>query len=122
MARCQPDAPAIDAWDGKLTYRELFIQAATPASYLSKDLVIEPESMVAVFMDKFMYAIIAMLAILQAGGVVVPLGVSHSLTRIEVILKDTAAVLVDKEQSHRLAAWLNWQRNLCDSLQSARHS
>lgn len=105
MARRQPDAPAIDAWDGNLTYRELFVQAATLASYLSKDLAIEPESMVAVCMDKSKYAIIAMLAILQAGGVVVPLGVSHPLTRIKVILKDTAAriVLVDKGQAHRLA-------------------
>lgn len=105
MARRQPDAPAIDAWDGNLTYREVFVQAATLASYLSKDLAIEPESMVAVCMDKSKYAIIAMLAILQAGGVVVPLGVSHSLTRTEVILKDTAAriVLVDKGQAHRLA-------------------
>lgn len=105
MARRQPDAPAIDAWDGNWTYRELFVQAATLASYLGKDLAIEPQSMVAVCMDKSKYAIIAMLAILQAGGVVVPLGVSHSLTRIEVILKDTAAriVLVDKGQAHRLA-------------------
>ena len=61
-------------------------------------IAIELQSMVAVCMDKSKYAIIAMLAILQAGGVLVPLGVSHSLTRIEVILKDTAAriVLVDK--------------------------
>ncbi|KAL8784393.1 MAG: hypothetical protein Q9213_003993 [Squamulea squamosa] len=105
MAQRQPDAPAIDAWDGKLTYRELFVQAATLASYLSKDLAMEPESMVALCMDKSKYAIIAILAILQAGGVVVPLGVSHPLTRIEVILKDTAAkiVLVDKGQAHRLA-------------------
>ncbi|KAL8927185.1 MAG: hypothetical protein Q9172_001445 [Xanthocarpia lactea] len=91
MARRQPNAPTIDAWDGKLTYRELFVQAATLTSCLSQDLAMQPESMVAVCMDKSKYAIIAMLAILQAVGVVVPLGVSHSLTRIEVILKDTAA-------------------------------
>lgn len=46
-----------------------------------------------------------MLAILQVGEVVVPLGVSHPLTRTEVILRDTAAriVLVDDGQASRLA-------------------
>ncbi|KAL6712839.1 hypothetical protein ACLMJK_009551 [Lecanora helva] len=105
MAYQQSDAPAINAWDGDLTYKELYVQAATLASYLVTDLHVKPETMVAVCMNKSKYAIVAMLAILQAGGVVVPLGVSHPLTRHKVILKDTAAtlVMVDSEQEDRLA-------------------
>ena len=105
MALRQPNSVAICAWDGDLTYNELFMQAATLAHYLIEEFNIEPETMVAVCMDKSKYAIVAMLAILQAGGVVVPLGVSHPLTRTQIILNDTAArtVLVDAEQASRLA-------------------
>ena len=105
MTRTQPNATAVCAWDGELTYNELFVRAATLACHLIKEFDVKPETMVAVCMDKSKYAIIAMLAILQAGGVVVPLGVSHPLTRTEVILKDTAAkvVVVDDRQVNRLA-------------------
>ena len=101
----QPESLAIRAWDGDLTYNELFLQAATLAHYLTKQFSIGPETMVAVCMDKSKYAIVAMLAILQAGGVVVPLGVSHPLTRIRIVLNDIAArvVLVDEGQANRLA-------------------
>lgn len=105
MALRQPDSLAVCAWDGDFTYRELYSQAATLAHHLIKEFNIEPETMVAVCMEKSRYAIVAMLAILQAGGVVVPLGVSHPLMRTEIILNDTAArtVLVDAEQASRLA-------------------
>jgi len=45
-----------------------------------------------------------MLAILQAGGVVVPLGVTHPLARVEGIIKDASIslILVDKGQKLRL--------------------
>ena len=104
MTLQQPNSLAICAWDGDLTYNELFIQAATLAHHLIRDFKIGPETMVAVCMEKSKYAIVAMLAILQAGGVVVPLGVSHPLSRTELILNDTAArtVLVDVEQASRL--------------------
>lgn len=104
MALLQPNSMAICAWDGDLTYSELFLQATTLAHHLVKEFNIQPETMVAICMEKSKYAIVAMLAILQAGGVVVPLGVSHPLTRLEIILNDTAArtVLVDAEQASRL--------------------
>lgn len=105
MTLRQPNSLAICAWDGDLTYNELFLQAATLAHHLIKEFKIGPETMIALCMKKSKYAIIAMLAILQAGGVVVPLGVSDPLMRIEIILNDTAArtVLVDAEQASRLA-------------------
>ena len=80
------------------------VKAATLAHYLI-ELGVGPESMVGLCMDKSKWAIVAMMAILQAGGVVVPLGVSHPLARIEVIVKDTKAkiILVDQQQADRIA-------------------
>ena len=48
--------------------------------------------------------VVAMLAILRAGGAVVPLGVGHPLARIEGIVQDIAAplVLVDRGHEQRL--------------------
>ncbi|KAG4268291.1 hypothetical protein FPRO04_14800, partial [Fusarium proliferatum] len=47
----------------------------------------------------------SMLAVLKAGGVVLPLGVQQPLSRLQTILKDTQAcvILVDAKQKARLA-------------------
>ncbi|KAF2257728.1 acetyl-CoA synthetase-like protein [Lojkania enalia] len=101
----QPAALAISAWDGEMTYGEL-----DGASHrLAHNLVecgVGPEVMVGLCMDKSKWAVVAMLAILRAGGAVVPLGVQHPVARIEGIVKDTAAplVLVDRSHEQRLAA------------------
>jgi amino acid adenylation domain-containing protein len=104
IALRQPEGSAVHAWDGNLTYKELITEAAT-LSHRLVELGVSPESMVGLCMDKSKWAIISMLAILQAGGVVVPLGNSHPLTRIDGILGDTKAnlILADKQQSDRLA-------------------
>ncbi|CRG90801.1 Nonribosomal peptide synthetase 8 [Talaromyces islandicus] len=100
----QPDAPAAQSWDGFLTYRELYDLSRTLAAYLVNQGV-GPEVMVGICMDKSKWALVAMLAILEAGGAVVPLGVQHPLTRIQDILEDSEAsfILVDTPQSLRLA-------------------
>ena len=101
----QPAAPAISAWDGEMTYGELD-DASRRLAYHLVERGIGPEVMVGLCMDKSKWAVAAMLAILRAGGAVVPLGVGHPLARIEGIVKDTAAplVLVDHSHEQRLAA------------------
>nr|BAN91482.1 putative Echinocandin B nonribosomal peptide synthase [Aspergillus spinulosporus] len=103
-AALQPNAPAICAWDGNWTYAEVTDLAASFASYLSTELQIGPTQMVGVCMDKSKWAVVAMLAILCAGGTVVPLGVNHPLSRIQVMAQDTGlgVILVDNKQRERL--------------------
>ncbi|KAL6886034.1 hypothetical protein GGI43DRAFT_418555 [Trichoderma evansii] len=100
----RPAAPAISSWDGEMTYSELDIASRQLAHHLSTSGV-GPEVMVGLCMDKSKLGVVAMLAILRAGGAVVPLGVQHPVGRIEAIVKDTAApvVLVDRGHEHRLA-------------------
>ena len=100
----EPSATAVCAWDGELTYSELLDSANRLAHYLV-GLGVGPEVMVGLCMDKSRLAVLAMLATLQAGGVVVPLGVQHPLARIEDVLRNTeaAVVLVDKQQAERLS-------------------
>ncbi|KAL6231349.1 hypothetical protein BDW75DRAFT_243990 [Aspergillus navahoensis] len=104
-AALQPNAPAICAWDGNWTYAEVTDLAASLASYLSTELQIGPKKMVGVCMDKSKWAVVSMLAVLCAGGTVVPLGVNHPLSRIQVMAQDTGlgVILVDNKQRERLS-------------------
>lgn len=104
MTSQQPDAPAICAWDGNLSYGELDAAASKLAHHLVFSFGIGPGVIVGLCMNKSKNAVIAILAILQAGGVVVPLGVQHPVLRIQSIVEDTAAtvVLADEQQASRL--------------------
>ncbi|KAL9029266.1 MAG: hypothetical protein Q9180_007049, partial [Flavoplaca navasiana] len=105
MVKQQPSALAICSWDGSFTYQELSTQAATLAYYLV-ELGVGPETMVSFCMDKSKWAVVAMLAILQAGGVVIPLGTGYPLKRTEGIVQDADSniILVDQSQADFLAA------------------
>ncbi|KAM3065452.1 hypothetical protein ACMFMF_011174 [Clarireedia jacksonii] len=105
MAKLQPDALAVYAWDGDLNYAELVAHAATLSHYLLQlDFGVGPETMIGLCMDKSKWAVVSMLAILQTGAAVVPLGVNHPTTRIDGIMSDTGAriILVDQAQAERL--------------------
>ncbi|KAI6778617.1 Nonribosomal peptide synthetase-like protein [Emericellopsis cladophorae] len=100
----QPSAVAIDAWDGSLTYKEL----EECYSHLTQHLLnigVKPEVPVGICMDKSKIAPVAMLAILQAGGAVVPIGVQEPIARVRSILADSSpvAVITDEKQGSRLS-------------------
>ncbi|CBF76036.1 hypothetical protein AN3496.2 [Aspergillus nidulans FGSC A4] len=125
ISKLQPGAAAVNSWDGNLTYHDLTVQASTLAHHLRDQLGVGPERFVGICMDKSKWAIVSMLAVLMAGGIVVPLGVSHPRARIRELLNDTAAValLVDGKHGDRLAglevenaAMLTVDQQLLDSL------
>ncbi|KAJ5742200.1 hypothetical protein N7533_011609 [Penicillium manginii] len=98
----QPNALAICAWDGEFTYRQL----EELSSLLALQLVgkgVMAETKVPLCFDKSSYAIIAMLAVLKAGGACVPLDPAHPVTRHETVIADTGAavVLVGEEYKDR---------------------
>ncbi|KAK5988824.1 Nonribosomal peptide synthetase 32 [Cladobotryum mycophilum] len=102
----QPDAPAVCAWDGDLTYRELVDTSSRLAHHLRQlDGGVGPEALIGFAMSKSKWAIVAIVAILQAGAGVVPLGIQHPLARIQTIVESTAArfILTDREQADRLS-------------------
>ncbi|KAK5637363.1 hypothetical protein RRF57_013075 [Xylaria bambusicola] len=70
-----PDAPAVDAWDGRLTYSELEQLSARLACDLSRSGV-GPEIVVPLLFEKSMWTLVAMLGVLKAGGAFVPLDVN----------------------------------------------
>ncbi|KAF4340725.1 non-ribosomal peptide synthetase, partial [Fusarium beomiforme] len=105
MTNRQPNALAFQAWDGSMTYRELDLASSTLAKHFVSNLNVGPEVMVGICMDKSLWAAMSMLAVLKAGGIVLPLGVQQPLSRLQTILGDTKAsvILVDAKQKARLA-------------------
>jgi acyl-coenzyme A synthetase/AMP-(fatty) acid ligase/aryl carrier-like protein len=97
----RPDAEAVCAWDGSLTYRELDIVTSKIASHLLT-LGVGPEVRVALCFDKSMWNIISMFAVLRTGGVCVQLLPEYPMPRMLSILEDIEAdiALVSPQHAH----------------------
>ncbi|KAF1935488.1 hypothetical protein EJ02DRAFT_439207 [Clathrospora elynae] len=92
-ARDQPSAPAICSWDGEMTYQELDDYSTKLAGHLVQ-LGVEPEDIVPLCFEKSMWTIVAMLAVLKAGGAFAPLDPDHPRSRHEEIFKQTQSKVV----------------------------
>jgi len=84
--------PAVSAWDGSLSYRELDIVATRLASYLVQ-LGVGPEVFVPVCQEKSKWAIVSILAIMKAGGAFVPMDAAQT-GRFEAITRKSKATIV----------------------------
>ena len=93
QAKTIPQAQAVCAWDGDFTYAELRSHSEALAKKLVR-LGVGPEVMVPFCMDKSKWVAVAMMAVLLAGGAVVPFEPTHPLTRHAEIVKDTKANII----------------------------
>ncbi|QMW46378.1 hypothetical protein G4B11_009833 [Aspergillus flavus] len=89
----QPEAAAICAWDGQLSYREMYGYASSFAAYLNTRGV-GPEALVPICLDKSVWAIVTILGILIAGGAFVPLDPAHPTSRHKEILEEIEARVI----------------------------
>ncbi|KAF9884295.1 hypothetical protein FE257_001925 [Aspergillus nanangensis] len=89
----RPNLPAIDAWDGILSYQEIDLLSLGLAQRLTA-LGITRGSIVALCMDRSKWVTVSMLAILRAGAACAPLDPSTPPGRIEEILSRTSAAVI----------------------------
>ncbi|KAJ4116109.1 Nonribosomal peptide synthetase 4 [Fusarium equiseti] len=87
MATTYPNAPSIRAWDGDLNYESLAQYAAHFAKHLMEHGV-GAEVIVPCYMDKSLWTAVAMLAVVLAGGAIVPLDPSHPPARHAEIIRE----------------------------------
>ncbi|MCP4659155.1 MAG: AMP-binding protein, partial [bacterium] len=93
-----PEAVAVVFGDELLTYAELNRRANRLAYYLPARVAGAPELMVALLMERSLRTVVAILAILKAGGVYVPLDLSYPPERLAFMLEDAEApVLITEE-------------------------
>ncbi|MCJ1350610.1 MAG: hypothetical protein MMC33_000591 [Icmadophila ericetorum] len=93
IAGLQPEALAIDAWNGQLTYGEL----EKFSSRLAKSLVLSgigPGCFVPLIFQKSMWANVSMLAVLKAGGAFVPLDADHPEGRLRAVMQSLKADII----------------------------
>lgn len=93
-----PDLEAVCAWDGSLTYLKLNLLANVAAQRLVS-LGVGPGVYVPFAYDKSMWAVVATLAILKAGGAFVPLNPRDPPARLAEILRNVNADLVVTEET-----------------------
>ncbi|MBE1576300.1 amino acid adenylation domain-containing protein [Amycolatopsis roodepoortensis] len=89
-ARTHPGAVAVRSGDSAVTYAELDARAARLAGRL-RDLGVTAEAPVAVLMDRSPDLIVALLAVLKAGGAYLPLHSAYPLDRMQWIVDDVGA-------------------------------
>ncbi|UQA59462.1 non-ribosomal peptide synthetase/type I polyketide synthase [Polyangium aurulentum] len=88
-----PDAVAVIAEEGRLSYGELLARARRLASALRRRGV-GPESLVAICAERSLEMVVGLLGILMAGGAYVPLEPDYPAERLAFMLDDCGAELV----------------------------
>ena len=100
-AKSSPQSPALCSRGGDITYSQLDALSFRLASHLIS-VGIRHETLAPVCFRKSRYAVIAMLAILRAGGAFVPLDPSHPRDRLKAIIEKAKAriVIASPETAH----------------------
>ncbi|MGB8975309.1 MAG: amino acid adenylation domain-containing protein, partial [Pseudomonas capeferrum] len=88
-----PDAVAVRAEEGSLSYRELNEQANRLAHHLIA-LGVKPDDRVAICVERGLSMVVGLLAILKAGGAYVPVDPDYPTERVRHMLSDSAPVAV----------------------------
>jgi amino acid adenylation domain-containing protein/non-ribosomal peptide synthase protein (TIGR01720 family) len=91
-AHARPEAEAICAWDGNFTYGELD-ELSTRLAHQLIALGVSPEVIVPLCFEKSAWTIVAMLAVMKAGGACVSLDPSHPMKRLQSTILDVGAKL-----------------------------
>ncbi|KAL8779760.1 MAG: hypothetical protein Q9213_006788 [Squamulea squamosa] len=92
-ALSNPDAEAVCAWDGSMTYSELDAVSTNVARQLIRAGVCLGD-MIPFASEKSMWTVVSVLAILKAGGAFVPLLPTHPKTRLQDIMTSVRAKMV----------------------------
>ncbi|MEU6293495.1 amino acid adenylation domain-containing protein, partial [Streptomyces sp. NPDC046988] len=95
-----PDAPAVICGDEEISYAHLDDRASRLARVLV-DRGVGPESVVAVAMDRSIDLVVALLAVLKAGGAYLPVDLAYPEERVAFMLADARPVCVIARASWR---------------------
>ncbi len=98
QAELNPDAVALIFDNQQMSYGDLNRKANRLAHFLRREGV-GPESIVAVYLDRSMELVVALIAVLKAGAAYVPIDTGYPVERAAYMLKDAAAkVVISKEE------------------------
>ena len=99
-AREIPNAEAVCSWDGSLTYAELDKLSHVVATQLMS-IGVTPGTYVPFAFEKSLWAVVATLGILKAGGAFIPVDPNDPIARLQDILKTAKARVVTTSEIFR---------------------
>lgn len=103
----QPNAPAICAWDGNLTYHELD-RLSTKLAYRLIECSVGQDTIVPLCFEKSKWVPVAMLGVMKAGGASVAMDVTQPEERLQLLIKQIDPIMILCSASKQeLAARLN---------------
>ncbi|KAL7621640.1 hypothetical protein AAE478_008967 [Parahypoxylon ruwenzoriense] len=108
--RMSPEAAAVCAWDGELTYDELDA-LSTRLAYRLVELGVGPEVIVPLCFEKSMWMPVAMLGVMKAGGVSCAIDITQPRARLQAIMQQVQPRIVLSS-----AANTSLSRDLSDSI------
>jgi len=120
---CRPEAVALVDGDARLSYRELNARANRLARHLVT-LGVAPEDPIGICMERSGDLVVAMLGILKAGGVYVPLDPGYPAERLGFMLRDTGVRILLTQRTHLTHLPKHTARVVCvdrDAPAIARH-
>ncbi|MEW6305684.1 MAG: amino acid adenylation domain-containing protein [Verrucomicrobiota bacterium] len=103
QADTTPDAIAVAFQDQRMTYRELNERVNQLAHHLRK-LGVQPDTRVAIFLERSLDMVVALLATLKAGGAYLPLDPVYPRERLAFMLQDGEAPVLLTQKKLRAAA------------------
>lgn len=99
IVKAQPEAQAVHAWDGNLTYQELDHLSSRVADQLL-ELGVAPESLIPLCFDKSMWTPVSIIGVLKAGAAFVLLDSALPEQRLQSIVEQVNAPMVLSSSSH----------------------
>ncbi len=93
-----PDAIAVTFKGEQLTYQELNQKANQLAHYL-QSLGVKPETLVGICIERSLEMVVALLAVLKAGGAYIPLDPSYPTDRLAFMIADAELPILLSEQA-----------------------
>lgn len=93
-AKLNPDAPALHAWDGQLTYGELDSYSTRLAGYLQHKIHIRADTVIPLCFEKSMWTTVAMLGVLKAGGAFLLLDPTLPVERLKFLTRRVSSTAV----------------------------
>ncbi|KAK2600115.1 hypothetical protein QQS21_005130 [Conoideocrella luteorostrata] len=91
VVKSDPDAQAIEGWDSSFTYRELNDASFKLAAQL-QHVGVQKETIVPLCFEKSAWTVVAMLAVLRAGGAFMLLDPNHPEDRLKSMIKRVGGV------------------------------
>ncbi|MFT4927548.1 MAG: tyrocidine synthetase-3, partial [Phenylobacterium sp.] len=115
QAEQTPKSPAVVFGQQSLSYAELNQQANQLARLIRTQYqqttgeALQPNTLIALYLNRDINTVIAILAVLKAGAAYVPISTDYPQSRVQFILNDTGAAMMLTQQAHlgTLDAWVS---------------